>query len=103
MSQESKTVKVYDSYESACKEDNFKPNSDYNLGLGIGICAIFDNLSGYQCRDLMKTLIENNIGENVPYHIIHRLVKESEIALGRKDTTAYLNKVKEGNNERKTA
>lgn len=103
MSQESKTVKVYDSYESACKEDNFKPNSDYKFGLDSGIYAIFDNLSGYQCRDLIKTLIENNMGKHVPYHIIHRLVKESEVALGRKDRTAYFNKVKEDNNERKTA
>ena len=103
MSQESKTVKVYDSYELACEADDFESCSNYRFGLDMGIYAIFDNLSGYQCRDLIKTLIENNMGEHVPYHIIHRLIKESEIALGRKDITAYFNKVKEDNNERKTA
>tara|TARA_R100000664_G_C2702048_1_gene102020 strand:+ start:449 stop:748 length:300 start_codon:yes stop_codon:yes gene_type:complete len=99
VSEQSKTIKVYDSYELACKADDFKTSDEYKLGLDSGIYAIFDNLSGYQCRDLVKTLIENNMGEHVPYHIIYRLAKESKVALDRKDITAYLHKVKEDNNE----
>ena len=90
---------MYDYYELACKADDFKTREEYKLGLDSGIYAIFDNLSGYQCRDLVKTLIENNMGEHVPYHIIYRLAKESKVALSRKDITAYLHKVKEDNNE----
>ena len=102
MSQENDQLRVYESYEASLEADKFEPSSAYKLGLEMAIWAIFDNLSGYQCRDLMVALIKNNMGQNVPYHIIYKLVEESKLALGRKDQTAYLNRVKENSNERQT-
>ena len=93
-------LKVYNSYESALDADKFEASSDYNRGVEMAIGAIFDNLSGYQCRDLMTTLTKNGMGEHVPYHIIYKLVKNFKMAINRKDQTAYLTIVKENSNER---
>ena len=58
MSQENGQLRVYESYEASLEADKFEPSSEYKLGLEMAIWAIFDNLSGYQCRDLMVTLIK---------------------------------------------
>ena len=97
-------IKVFNSYKDACEADGvsgilaYKSIDDYRYktGLEMAIYAIFDNLSGYQCRDLMETLIKNNATKYVPDHIMYLLFKNTNIAKNRKGNTAYTDAYKPG-------
>ena len=90
-------IKVFNSYKDACKADGVSDDDyRYNFGLEMAIYAIFDNLSGYQCRDLMETLIKNNATNYVPDHIMYLLFKNTNIAKNRKGNTAYTDAYKPG-------
>ena len=93
---EEKQIRVAKSYEIALKEDGLDIDDSYDFGLNAGLNAIFDNLSGYQCANLMKKLVENDLGKHVPEHITYEIVDHFKRACGRiAEQTAYLKKVKE--------
>ena len=99
---EDKQIKVYNSYKLALEEDGFETDKSYDLGLVCGMSAIFDNLSGDQCYQLINDLVKNDIEKHVPHHIIYEIMQNFKHSVSRgKDYTAYLKNVKENENERK--
>ena len=97
---EDKQLKVYNSYKLALEEDGFATDKSYDLGLTCGMSAIFDNLSGDQCYQLINDLVKNDIEKHVPHHIIYEIMQNFKHSVRRdKDYTAYLTNENENKNK----
>tara|TARA_R110000823_G_scaffold2968_2_gene11762 strand:+ start:741 stop:1028 length:288 start_codon:yes stop_codon:yes gene_type:complete len=82
-------IKMPNSYQDGLNMDGFSTDSSYELGLASGVFAILDNLTGNQCDELWKNIIQNKSYKSIPYHILYKLFEQVVVAKGRGDHTAY--------------
>lgn len=68
----------------------------FMLGVSMTLNAIFDNITGYQSYQLLDALNKNDSQEHIPEFLFKEITNASRMALGRKNSTAYLKKIDGG-------
>ena len=88
---------IVDWHRMASEANKQLPKEEmFMLGVSMTLNAIFDNITGYQSHQLLDALNQNDGQEHIPEFLFKEIADASRMALGRKNSTAYLKKVDGG-------